>query len=337
MSQTVLLTGISGFIAKHVALSLLNAGYTLRGTVRRLDRADEVRRALSPHLDDAAMGRLSFVQVDLGADAGWDAAMQGVDILVHTASPFPMNQPKDADALIRPAVDGTLRALRAAQAAGVRRAVLTSSVVAIVPPEREGTFDETSWADASLPTTSPYAKSKILAEQAAWDFARANGMQLTTINPGLVLGAPLGADFGTSVALIQRILKGRDPMLPMIHLALVDVVDVATMHLRAVQDPATEGKRFAAVAGSMSMVDMARLLKAAYPTRRIATRVAPALLLRVLALFDSALASILPSLNKPQFVSNHRAVTDMGIAFTPPEEALKITANWLVERRLVWA
>lgn len=336
MPQTILLTGISGFIAKHVALALLRDGHVLRGTVRRLDRGEEVRRALAPHLDAAALARLSFVQADLEADAGWDAALQGVDTLVHTASPFPLAQPKDANDLIRPAVEGTLRVLRAAHAAGVQRVVLTSSSVAIVPPEKSGVFDEASWADPTLPTTSPYGRSKILAEQAAWAFARDNGLALTTINPGLVLGAPLDRTFGSSVSLVRRILKGRDPMLPNIDFSVVDVVDVAAMHLRAVQDPGTAGKRFAAVAGTLSMVQMGRLLKAAYPTRRIPTRAAPAMLLRFLSLFDRSIGQILPSLNKPQSVLNARAVTEMGMTFTPPEEALKITASWLVTNRYAW-
>lgn len=337
MSQTIVLTGISGFIAKHVALALLREGYILRGTVRRLDRGDEVRRALAPHLDAAAMARLSFAQADLDADAGWTEAMQGADILVHTASPFPLAQPKDENLLIGPAVGGTLRALRAAHAAGITRVVLTSSSAAIIASERSGTFDEASWADATLPTTSAYSKSKILAERAAWDFAKENGLDLTTINPGLVLGAPLDATFGSSVALVQRVMKGRDPMLPMIDFSVVDVADVATMHLRAVQNAGTAGKRFAAVAGSMSMVQMGQLLKAAYPVRRIPTRAAPAFLLHAFALFDSGLRSVLPSLNKTHTVLNTRAVTGMGMAFTSPEEALKITATWLVKGGYVWA
>ncbi len=337
MSQTILLTGVSGFIAKHVALTLLQAGFTVRGTLRRMDLGEEVRRALAPHLDPAALERLSFVQADLDADAGWEAAMQGVDTLVHTASPFPLAQPKDADELIRPAVDGTLRALRAAHAAGVKRVVLTSSAVAILPPETSGTYDESHWADPDAPSASAYARSKILAERAAWDFAEKNGLSLTTINPGLVLGAPLDGTFGSSLELIQRILKGHDPMLPMVDFAVVDVVDVAAMHLAAVQRPETAGKRYAAVAGSLMMVDVGRMLKAQYPTRRIATRAAPAFLLRILALFDSALASVLPALNKTHSVLNTRAVSEMGIQFTPPEEVVKISAEWLVKRGLVWA
>ena len=227
--------------------------------------------------------------------------------------------------------------LHAAHAAGVKRVVLTSSAIAIVPPETSGTYDESHWADPDAPSASAYAKSKILAERAAWDFASKNGLSLTTINPGLVLGAPLDGTFGSSVALIQRILKGQDPMLPMIDFAVVDVIDVAAMHLAAVQRPQTGGKRYAAVAGSLMMVDIGRMLKAQHPTRWIPTRAAPAILLRVLALFDSALASVLPALNKTHAVRNDRAVAEMGIHFTPPEEAVKVTAEWLIKRGLVWA
>lgn len=304
MPQTVLLTGISGFIARHVALA--------------------------PHLDGAALSRLTFVEADLGEDAGAANAMAGVDALVHTASPFPLVAPKDEADQIRPAVEGTLRVLGAAHAAGIRRVVLTSSTVAIVPPDRSGTFDESSWVDATSPKAQAYARSKILAERAAWDHAARTGMSLTTINPGLVFGAPLGGAYGSSVALVQRLLKGRDPLMPRIEYPVVDVTDIAQMHLRAVQAPATGCKRYLGAAGTLSFIEMGRILKAAYPARRIATRAAPAILLRVLALFDSSLRQILPALDKKIVISNARAVTEMGMRFTPADQALRNTAEWLI-------
>lgn len=330
MDETILVTGISGFVARHVALDLLRAGYVVRGTLRRLDRGAEVRAALAPHLDAGPLSRLSFAQADLGADAGWDAAMAGVDILVHTASPFPLVPPKDDDEVIRPALEGTLRVLGAAHAAGIRRVVLTSSSVAIVPPDRSGAYDETSWVDASAPHRLPYIRSKILAERAAWDFAAAKGLALTSINPGFVFGAPLGDCDGTSVALVRRLMKGTDPLMAKVEYPVVDVTDIARMHLRAVQDPATAGKRYLGAAGTLSFVQMGRILKAAHPTRRIATRAAPSFLLRLMALFDTSLAQILPSLDKKITVSNARAVTEMGITFVPPADALRATADWLV-------
>jgi dihydroflavonol-4-reductase len=337
MAELVLLTGISGFIAKHVALKLLNAGYAVRGTVRRLDRADEVRAALAAHLADGA-GALTFLQADLESDVGWAEAMAGAVAVVHTASPFPLSQPKDPNALIRPAVEGTQRVLRAAHAAGIKRIVLTSSSIAVLNDGKPDSLqDEADWCDITLPGTTAYAKSKTMAERSAWDYARANGMQLTTVNPGLVLGPPLDEHYGSSLGLVERVLKGRDPMLPDFGFPVVDVRDVAEMHLRALQRPATAGKRYIAAAGSLAMVDMGRALKAAYPVRKIPTKTAPKLLLRVLALIDPAVRSILPKLGHLERVSNARAVQEMGMEFIAPKAALLASADWLVKHGKVWA
>lgn len=337
MTETVLLTGASGFIAKHVALRLLNAGHTVRGTLRRLDRIDEVHAALAPHLLETA-GNISFVQADLESDAGWAEAVDGVTALMHTASPFLIAQPKDPAQVIRPAVEGTERVLKAAARAGVRRVVLTSSIAAVLNATKPDTLqDEADWCDTHLPGTTPYEKSKTLAERSAWALAKTHGLQLTTINPGLVFGPPLDAHYGSSLALVERILKGKDPMLPDFGLPVVDVRDVAEMHLRALQRPETAGRRYISSAGSLAMVDMARTLKAAYPTRRIATREAPTFLIRFLALFDSEIRSILPKLGHLDRVSNARAVQEMGMEFIAPKAALQASADWLVKHGKIWA
>lgn len=333
----VLLTGASGFIAKHVALKLLNAGYSVRGTLRRMDRAEEVRAALAPYITENA-GELTFVQADLESDAGWAEAFQGVSALVHTASPFPIAQPKDPAVVIRPAVEGTERVLKAAAAAGVTRVVLTSSTVAVLNEGKPDTLqDEADWCDVHLPSTTPYAKSKTLAERAAWEIAKARGLKLTTINPGLVLGPPLDEHYGSSLGLVERFLKGKDPMLPALGFPIVDVRDVAEMHLRALQRPETEGRRYLASSGSMAFVDMGRTLKAAYPTRRIPTREAPKAIVRLLALFDPQAKSILPKLGHLERVSNARAVKEMGMEFIAPKAALLASADWLVKHGKIWA
>jgi len=323
--QTVVLTGITGFIAKRIALDLLNAGHSVRGTLRSTKREAEVRDALRPRLDDpAALDRLSFVALDLTRDDGWTEAMHGADALVHTASPFPLAQPKDENDLIRPAVDGTLRALNAARAAGVSRVVLTSSVVAIDATDKPGgVYTEEDWSETSHPRASAYYKSKTLAEIAAWDFvAEHSGMQLTTVNPSLVLGEPLDGHYGSSLRVVERLLSGKDPMIPDVGFGVVDVADVSAMHVAALERPESAGRRFIASSGSLSMPDMARHLKARYPDRRIATRVAPPLLLRVMALFDASVRSIMPSLGAtPQF-DNSRARDILGVSFTSPETAL---------------
>ena len=326
-----LITGVSGFIAKHVALRFLAAGWAVRGTLRSLDRADEVRQALAPHLTAAALANLSFAKADLTSDDGWASAAAGVQVLVHMASPFPMAQPKDPSELITPAVQGTQRALRFAYAAGVRRAVVTSSIVAVFDENKRGVQDESDWCDLKAKGTTAYAMSKTLAEKAAWDFVTsAPDLALTCINPGLVLGEPLDGHVGTSMDLVKRLLRGRDPMVPMLGFECVDVRDVAEMHLRAAEQPDTAGKRYLAAAGTMTMPDMARLLKAAHPQRRIPTKIAPMFLLRVLALFDPAVKGVLPMVGQVPKVSNARAKAEMGMQFTAPADALRASADWLL-------
>lgn len=330
MSKRVLLTGASGFIAKHILVRLLAAGHSVRATVRDPSRETELRR-LVPDAGE----RLSFVTLDLMQDAGWAAALDGMTDLVHTASPFPIVQPKDEAEVIRPAVDGTLRALRAAAAAGVHRVVLTSSVAAIMHRGGEGPQDESDWADLAQPGTTAYVKSKTLAERAAWDFAATvPDLRLTVLNPSLVLGPPLDDTFGSSVGIIRRFLSGKDPFVPVLGMPLVDVRDVAEAHVRAVDRPETAGKRYILSAGSMWFGDMTQTLKRAYPTRRIATRPAPMPLLRLLALFDREIRSILPDIGHIARVDNARARAELGIDFIPAEAALLATAKALVDRNL---
>ena len=330
--STIFVTGASGFIAKHVVLKLLAAGHDVTGSLRSLGRADEVRAALAPALDDpGALDRLSFVALDLTRDEGWDRAMAGHEALVHTASPFPLAAPKDPEALIGPARDGTLRALGAARTAGIGRAVLTSSSVAIlgtVPDGRVAT--EADWSDPDVPGTSAYERSKTIAERAAWEFAEAHDLALTTINPTFVLGPPLDRHYGSSVGLIRRMLRGKDPMLPKIGVPMVDVRDVAEMHLRAVSDPTTAGLRFIAHGGGLWLNDMGRILKAAYPDRKIPTRIAPKFIIRLLALFDSEMRAALPGIGKMAQVSNERARTRMGMSFVPADQALLASAAALI-------
>lgn len=341
MPETVLVTGASGFIAKHIVLQLLNAGHSVLGTLRSPGRADEVRAAVAPHLaDGAALDRLSFVTLDLEQDAGWADAALGCTAVMHTASPFPIAQPKDPQVLIRPAVEGTLRALKAAQVAQIGRVILTSSSVAVLNatlPAGRTRYDERDWSDLTSARATPYVRSKTLAERAAWDFVtgEGHGVALTVINPCFVLGPPLDDQFGSSVGLVRRMLKGRDPMVPKLGFACVDVRDVAALHLAALQQPGTAGQRIIGAGGEMWFDEMARALKAAYPARRIATMVAPKIALRILALFDGEIRSILPAVGQMERVDNARAVSVLGRPLRTPEEALLASAEYLVSRGLV--
>ena len=342
MPKTVLLTGASGYIAKHIALQLLEAGYHVRGTVRSMERAGEVTEALRPHLSDSSDldSRLPFSALDLSHDFGWDDAMNGVDVLMHTASPFPLTQPKHEDDLIRPAVDGALRALRAAHKAGITRVVFTSSTVAIsgsALPPGDTAFDETNWTDPTDPDVTAYGRSKTLAERAAWDFIRdeAPQMQLTVVNPGFVLGAPLDQNFGTSIQVIQRLLRGKDPMVPNIGFGTVDVKDVAEMHVTVIDKPEAYEQRIMTVDSFISFQELATAIKTAYPDRKFATRVAPDFLIRLLGRFDPAIKSIIPSLGRVDKMDNARAITTLGRGMRQARKAAVSSAAYLIENKLV--
>ncbi len=337
----VLVTGASGFIAKHIVLQLLEQGHSVRASLRSPSRADEVRDALRSHLpgDFDLDAHLDFVVLDLEKDAGWNEAITGVDALMHTASPFPLVQPKDPAELVRPAVEGTLRALRAANAAGVDRVVVTGSIASIANRElpHGRPFNESDWSRPDYPTTTAYALSKLEAERAAWKYVEehAPSLQLTVINPGFVLGAPLDRHYGTSLSVIERFMKGRDPMLPDVGLVSVDVRDIARMHVLALETPASTGKRILGAAEFLSFRDMALAIKARFPERRIATRVAPHLLIRMLGLFDKSIAVIIPSLGRREEASPELARSLFGITFRDPRESVAEAAEFMVANRIV--
>jgi dihydroflavonol-4-reductase len=266
--------------------------------------------------------------------------MDGVDVLMHTASPFPLDQPKNEDDLIRPAVDGAMRALRAAHAAGVKRVILTSSTAAIsgsALPAGDISFDETNWTDPTDPDTGAYVRSKTLAEQAAWNFVSkdAPDMHLTTINPGFVLGAPLDQHFGTSIQVIERLLRGKDPMLPDIGFSTVDVQDVAEMHVTVINKPETFGQRIMTVDSFLTFKDIAQAVKAAFPSRRIPTRVAPNFLIRILGRFDPTIKSIIPGLGRVDKIDNSRARATIGRGMRQARKSVVSSATYLIDNKLV--
>ena len=340
---TVLLTGSSGYIGKHITLQLLNQGYNVRASVRSLAKSEEVRSAVIPHLLDSSNleSRLTFVELDLEKDSGWEVALKGADVLMHTASPFPLVSPKDENELIRPAVEGTLRALRAAKNAGVKRVILTSSVAAIYGcelPSGALAYDETMWTDVEHPVGRvAYTKSKTLAEQAAWNFIRndAPEISLTTINPVLVLGAPLDKNFGSSISLVERVLKGSDPMLPDLKFAIVDVRDVAKMHVDAIKNENTKGERILSSSETRSFVEIAKFLKGRYPKSKVKSAQAPTFIVRLLSLFDGSIKPILPQLGKPMNVSGAKAQRLLNINFIPVEVTLQESADFLIKNGFV--
>jgi nucleoside-diphosphate-sugar epimerase len=319
MTDRVLVTGATGFIAQHCILQLLEAGYEVRGTARSENRTAEVVAILSPHLSDVAqsrLGTLDVVAAELTSDDGWTSAVEGCRYVMHVASPLPRGVVKDESELIGPARDGTLRVLRAAHDAGVERVVLTSSLSAVVyGNDRSRIFTEDDWSNLDGPRIGAYDKSKTIAERAAWEYmASVSGtstMELVVINPGLVLGPLLSSDWGTSGEMVKRILSHQVPAIPNINFATVDVRDVATAHLSAMVSPKAAGQRFICAEANHSMMEIAQILKSRYGTRgfKIPTRRLPSIAVRAMAIFDTTVRLALNDLDSTQNVDSTKIRT----------------------------
>ncbi len=266
--ETVLVTGGSGFIGIYCILQLLKAGYTVKTTLRSLSRKDEVL-ALLKEAGIQSFDKLEFVEADLTTDLNWNKAVTGCTYVLHVASPFPAGEPTDANELIVPARDGALRVLKAARDAGVKRVVLTSSFAAIGYSKnpKDHIFTEKDWTDPEL-TDRAYIKSKTIAEKAAWDFisSEGGGMELSVINPVGVFGPALGKDYSTSIGLVKGLLDGHIQETLPFTFGVVDVRDVAAIHLLAMTQPAAGGERFLATAsGIMSLYEVAELIRKEKP------------------------------------------------------------------------
>src|SRR5499427_2414854 len=338
--STVLVTGGSGFVGSHVLLQLLNAGHTVRTTVRSLTREPGVREMMKAAGADPG-DRLAFFAADLVRDEGWTAAVAGCDYVIHVASPIPAAAPKTDAELIVPARDGALRVLKAARDARVKRVVLTSSCGAVYygHPPQQAPFDETSWTNIHGGEMSAYVKSKAIAERAAWDFiaAEGGGLELSVVNPAGIFGPILGADFSSSIELVTRLMKGA-PGCPRLYFGVVDVRDVADLHVRAMTDPAAKGERFIAVSGEvMSMLDIAKVLKARLgdAANKVPTRELPDWFVRVVALVDPRMRQLRPLLGKIRNATSAKAQRVLGWKPRSREDAIAATGESLVKFGIV--
>ena len=316
LSETVLVTGGTGFIAGWTIVELLKRGYAVRTTVRSLDKEPRLRAVISAQVEPG--DRLSFAAADLTGDAGWDAAVAGCDYVIHVAAPVGVNAPRDPDELIVPTRDGALRVLRAACRAKVQRVVLTSAVEACRPPlaSPDGTSDESRWTDTNDAKLGPYRLAKTLAERAAWDLmaSQPGPTTLATILPAAVVGPVFSADYAHAAQLVQRMLSGKVPRFPHLGFCVVDVRDVVDLHLRAMTAPAAAGERFIAASDWMWMADVARVLRTELgdDAKKVPTRSMPDLVLRLVALFQRPVRFVLPLLGRKHVFTSAKARKVLG-------------------------
>ena len=321
--EKVLVTGASGFIAEHCIIELLKNGYSVKGSLRTMSREQEVRDAVKTETDDA---KLEFCKLDLLDDDGWEEAMRDCDYLMHVASPFVIEDPKDENELIKPAKEGTLRALNAAKKAGIKRVVLTSSVAAVNSHMMSGNSDHTTWTDINSKYVTPYQKSKTIAEKAAWDFYNnqdnSNKMEMAVINPGGVMGPQLGNDLGgASTQIVSQLISGKFPMIPALSFPFIDVRDVAILHLKAMTTPEADGKRFIAAHSEPTwMYQVAEVLSAA-GYEKIKLKKAPSFMLKLIGLFDNKTKSLVPMLDKYVPCDNSQTVKILNWEPMPWEQA----------------
>jgi dihydroflavonol-4-reductase len=331
--KTVLVTGGSGYLGGWCLVELLRHGYRVRTTVRDISREPEIRARLEPEVD--AGDHLAVLAADLRDDDGWEQAVQGCDCVLHVASPFPPVQPKDPDELIVPAREGTLRVLKASLEAGVDRIVVTSSVAAVAGSVNRASapLTEDDWTDADNPKLTPYTRSKTIAERAAWDFVKERDevAKLAVVNPGAILGPVLSDDRSYSLELIERLLKGV-PGTPRIGFSIVDVRDVADLHLRAMTATEAGGERFIAVNRFQWMSEVAAVLRdrLGADASKVPKRTVPDFAVRLMGIVDPGIRSVTRQLGRKVEMSSEKARTLLDWSPRPVEETIVDCARSLI-------
>lgn len=336
-ASTVLVSGGSGFLGGWCVVSLLRAGYTVRTTVRSPSRAPQVWAAVGSQVEPG--NRLTVLAADLNSEEGWREAVEGCDFVLHVASPFPSKQPKDADELIVPAREGTLRVLRVSLDAGVKRVVLTSSVAAIrLDKGARGNLNEGHWTDPDARGLTPYVRSKTIAERAAWDLVRDRREvgRLSVVNPGAIIGPVLNGDLSYSLQAITRLLGGMVGV-PQLGFNLVDVRDVADLEITAMTSPAASGERFIAATQFLWMAEIGEVLRRCLgeAAAKVPTRTVPNLLVRGMALFDPEIRSVIDGLGKRTALSSEKARNALGWEPRSIEDTIVETAESLIRHGVI--
>ena len=340
MINKVLLTGISGWIAKHTAIELLNAGYEVLGTIRNKNLVDQTKQTISKY---ASTEKLSFVELDLLKDDGWNEAAKGCRYIFHVASPFPMKVSSNRENLLPVAVDGTLRVLNAGLNTGVEQIIKTSSIVAMFrKPNRTNpyTFGENDWSDENwIEGVSDYFLSKTKAEKAAWRLMESKGLKnkLTTINPGGVFGDALDKKGGTSIEYIRQFMKGKFPGAPKFAVLISDVKDIAKAHVACIGNNKVGGRRLIVGKDVKRLVELSQLIAEAMPEykKKLPTKELPNLMVKLISYIDSSAKTMIPDLGVMMQTDTSYAEEILGFKFKPAKGCISENARSVVRLGLV--
>ena len=335
----ILVTGGTGYIASELIRRLLARGWSVHTTVRNARRSEADLRA---RLGDPDPDQVRVFEADLMHDRGWMEATAQCTHVAHVASPIAASTPRHEDDMIVPAREGSLRALRFARQAGVRRFVQTSSMAAVAygRSEKEYTVDESDWTDPEAASVTPYIKSKTISERASRDWMRENGggMEFVSVNPAMVLGPVDGPDFSPSVEVVKQLLDGSIPAAPDLGFAIVDTRDVAELHVRCLEEPGLADERFLAAGRFMKMIEVARTLREGLPAdrvRKVPTRVMPDWLVGALGLINPGVRSIRNELGKSRHVDASHALERLGWRTRDERESILDCARSLIEHGVV--
>ena len=330
------MTGGTGFIGLHCLQQLLDKGYKVRTTIRSESRKQEVMEAMKKHSSNCE--NLEFFIADLLSDDGWSEAVTGSKYVLHVASPFFLGEPENEDVFIKPAVEGTLRVLKACADSDVQKGVLTSSFAAVGDghSREKEVYTEEDWSSVDG-EISPYAKSKTLAEKAAWEFVEnleeSKKFELTVINPVAVTGPMLTSDIGSSNDFLLKLISGSMPACPKIHMGYIDVRDVAKAHIFSMTEEKTNGERIIVSENEMFFAEVGKTLNEA-GFKKSPTKEMPNFLVKIMSLFVGELKTLLSALNRKGDIDKTKAKSFFNWDYISTEQSVTETARQLQDMGL---
>jgi dihydroflavonol-4-reductase len=328
----VVVTGASGFVGKWTTIRLLQAGYRVRGTIRSAHKAEQVRAAAQAEAGADALARLELVEADILEDRGWAEAMRGVTAVMHVATAIRADEPKVSSLVIRPAIEGTARVLRFAHEAGIKRFIMTSSIATVGyghgHTRGRHVYDETYFTQfETMRWTWAYCIGKTKAERATWEFAKANGMEVTTIHPGAIIGPALDDDASISIMMVTGLFDNSLPALPRNGFSIVDVRDVADMHVAALEKPEAIGERYLATNEYVPFPKVAEIVQELYPDYRLLRRHVPDWIMFLMAWFGGPVRQIINDIGRETVFDGRKGERLMGHSYIPVRQSILDTAE----------